>query len=67
MNIDSYSIGEPKIVDLLGRSVINVNIRQPILIQTAVTNNLDEEQPFIYIVQIKDENDFTVTLAMEDY
>ncbi|MBE44424.1 MAG: hypothetical protein CMO16_04505 [Thaumarchaeota archaeon] len=63
VNIDSYSIGEPKIVDLLGRSVINVNIRQPILIQTAVTNNLDEEQPFIYIVQIKDENDFTVTLA----
>ena len=44
VNIDSYSIGEPKIVDLLGRSVINVNIRQPILIQTAVTNNLDEEK-----------------------
>jgi hypothetical protein len=58
-----YSLSKPSLVDLLGGTVDTVTVGQPVLVQTTVTNNLDEEQPFVYIVQVKDENDFTVMLT----
>jgi len=63
VKIEPYSISEPKLVNLLERPISSVSIEQPVLIQTTVSNNLDEEQPFVYIVQVKDENEFTVMLT----
>jgi hypothetical protein len=63
VKIEPYSISEPKLLNLLERPVSSVSIEQPVLIQTTVSNNLDEEQPFVYIVQVKDENEFTVMLT----
>lgn len=63
VKIDPYSISEPKLVDLFGRSINAVNVEKPVLVQTTVTNNLEEDQPFVYILQVKDKNDFTVMLT----
>jgi hypothetical protein len=63
VKIDPYSISEPKVVDLVGRSISRINVEGPVLIQTTVTNNLEQEQPFTYIVQVKDDNDYTVMLT----
>jgi hypothetical protein len=61
--INPYSIDEPKLVDLLDRHVSNVSVEQTVLVQTRITNNLDQDQPFTYIVQVKDSNELTVMLT----
>jgi hypothetical protein len=58
-----YSISEPIMVDVSGSSIDNVVTGEPILVETKVTNNLDEEQAFTYILQVKDSNDYTVMLT----
>ena len=63
VKIDPYSISEPKLVDLFGRSIDTLNVEKPVLVQTIVTNNLEEDQPFVYILQVKDKDDFTVMLT----
>ncbi len=63
VKIEPYAISELKLVNLLDRPISSVSVEQPVLIQTTVSNNLDEEQPFVYIVQVKDENEFTVMLT----
>ncbi len=63
VKVDPYSMGEPKLVDLSGKRVDKIVTGLPVLIQTKITNNLDEEQPLIYILQVKDRNGFTVMLT----
>jgi len=63
VNMDPYSISEPELVDLFGNRIDEIVTGEPILVQTKVTNNLNEEQPFIYILQVKDSNEFTVMLT----
>jgi hypothetical protein len=63
VKIDPYSISEPKLVDLFGRSINALDAEKPVLVQTIVTNNLEEDQPFVYILQVKDKDDFTVMLT----
>lgn len=63
VKVDPYSISEPRVVSLLGKPVSSIAVEQPVLIQTTLTNNLDEEQLFTYIVQVKDEDEFTAMLT----
>ncbi len=63
VKIDPYSMSKPKLVNLFGGSLNNVDVQRPVLVQTTVSNNLDEDQPFVYIVEVKDRNDFTVMLT----
>ncbi|MFY3739663.1 MAG: hypothetical protein HMLIMOIP_000082 [Candidatus Nitrosomirales archaeon] len=58
-----YSISEPIMVDVSGSSIDSVVTGEPILVETKVTNNIDEEQAFMYILQVKDSNDYTVMLT----
>ncbi len=58
-----YSITELKLVDILGGSLSSVNVEHPVSVQSTINNNLDKDQPFVYIVQVKDENEFTVMLT----
>lgn len=60
---DPYSISEPSFTDLFGNEIDKIVVGQPVLVETKVTNNFDEEQPFIYILQVKDGEGFTVMLT----
>lgn len=61
--IEPYAVSEPTLVDIMGETIESIAVEQVVLIQTMITNNLDEEQPFVYIVQVKDEEGFTVMLT----
>ncbi|MFQ5969940.1 MAG: hypothetical protein ACE5J2_05555 [Nitrososphaerales archaeon] len=63
VRVDPYSISEPKLVDHFGDRIDRIFTGEPIIVETEVTNNLEEEQSFIYILQVKDSNGFTVMLT----
>ncbi|MFQ5969957.1 MAG: hypothetical protein ACE5J2_05640 [Nitrososphaerales archaeon] len=63
VKVNPYSISEPQLADLFGNRIDKIVTGLPVLVQTSVTNNLDEEQPFTYILQVKDTNGFTVMLT----
>ena len=63
VKVDSYSISEPELADLFGDRIKEVVAGQPVLVQTKVTNNLNEHQSFVYILQVKDSEGFTVMLT----
>jgi hypothetical protein len=59
-----YSItSEPKLAAPFGDGIEEIVTGQPVIVQTMVTNNLNEEQPFVYILQVKDSEGFTVMLT----
>jgi len=61
--VNPYSISEPELADPFGDRTDEIVTGQPVLVQTKVTNNLDEEQPFVYILQVKHSEGFTVMLT----
>ncbi len=54
---------EPEIVDSRGESVSSLMASEQVLIQSEITNSQKKNQPFAYIVQIKDEGGATVSLS----
>jgi hypothetical protein len=64
IKVAPYSItSEPKLVDPFGGRVEEIVTGQPVLVQTKVSNNLNKQQPFLYILQVKDSEGFTVMLT----
>lgn len=63
VKVNPYSISELQLADLFGNGIDKIVTGLPVLVHTSVTNNLDEEQPFTYILQVKDTNGFTVMLT----
>jgi len=62
IQVNPYSISEPRLADLFGKRIDKIVTGKPIFIKTKVTNNLDEKQSFTYILQVKDSDGFTVML-----
>jgi hypothetical protein len=54
---------EPEIVDSRGESVSSLMASEQVLIQSEITNSQKKNQPFAYIVQIKDDDGVTVALS----
>lgn len=52
-----------ELVDQTGAALTDVTVGSQVLIQSEVTNSQTKKQPFAYIVQIKDDNDVTVSLS----
>ncbi len=64
ISVAPYSItNEPKLVDPFGERIGQIVAGQPVLVQTKVSNNLNKQQPFVYILQVKDGEGFTVMLT----
>ena len=63
VKLDPYSMSEPKLADPFGEGIDEIVSGQPVVVQTKVTNNLNEQQSFVYILQVKDSEGFTVTLT----
>ena len=71
-NIQVYGIGslqkavisDERIVNLSGKSLgKNIIVNQSVQITAKITNTQENLQDFVYIVQIKDENDVVVKLG----
>ena len=57
-------INDERLVNLSGTTLgEHIIVNQQVQITAKITNTQEENQPFVYIVQIKDENDIVVKLA----
>ena len=62
--LERASISDPKLVNAFGIPIgNNVNVDQQIQISADITNNQDKSQNFVYLVQIKDKNNFVVSFG----
>jgi len=62
--LERASISNPKLVNAFGLPIgNNVNVDQQIQISADITNNQEKSQNFVYLVQIKDKNNFVVSFG----
>ena len=62
--LERASISDQKLVNAFGIPIgNNVNVDQQIQISADITNNQDKSQNFVYLVQIKDKNNFVVSFG----
>ena len=62
--LERAAISNPKLVNALSIPIgNNVNVDQQIQISSDITNNQDTSQNFVYLVQIKDKNNFVVSFG----
>jgi len=62
--LERASISNPKLVNAFGLPIgNNVNVDQQIQISADITNNQDKSQSFVYLVQIKDKNNFVASFG----
>lgn len=62
--LERATISDPRLVNAFGAPLFdNVNVNQQVQITADITNKQDKSQNFVYLVQIKDENGFVVSLG----
>jgi len=62
--LERASIEEPKLVNMIGASLGNsITVGQQVQISADVTNNQEKSQDFLYLVQIKDESGYVVSVG----
>jgi hypothetical protein len=66
LDANTMVASEPSFVDETGTKLTSARIGQTIGIRTAVSNNVNQNLTFAYLVQIKDSNDVTISLSWLD-
>jgi hypothetical protein len=62
--LQRVTISDPRLENAFEIQIVdNVNVYQQIQISADITNNQKKSQNFVYIVQIKNENDIVVSLG----
>ena len=62
--LERATISQPKLVNAFGAPIFdNVNVNQQVQVSTDITNQQTKSQNFVYLVQIKDEKGFVVSLG----
>ena len=61
--LDRTPASKPEIQDSQGKQLSYILVDQQVLIVADVTNALDKQQPFTYIVQIQDNDEVVVSLG----
>jgi hypothetical protein len=61
--LERAQASQPVLVDAGGVSISQVFTGQQVIIQSEVLNSQSKKQPFVYIVQVKDSNELTVSLS----
>ncbi len=62
--LERVSIMDPKLVNAFGASLGNsINADQQVQISSDVINNQEKSQKIAYLVQVKNENDFVVSIG----
>jgi len=63
-DLQKTTISDPRLVNTFGISIgNNVNVDQQIQISADITNNQEKSQNFVYLVQIKNNEGFVVSLG----
>ena len=58
------TINDPRLENAFGVPIVdNVNVNQQVQISADITNHQEKTQNFVYLVQLKDENDMVVSLG----
>lgn len=60
---ESVSSSEPSLLDYTGERLTQINAGEHIIIKSEIINNRNAEQPFVYIVQVKNEDGSVVSLS----
>jgi len=62
--LERATMNDPRLENAFGQAVVdNVNVNQQIQISTDITNNQAKSQNFVYLVQIKNEERFVVSVG----
>ena len=62
--LDRVSIAEPRLVNAFGVSLGNsINVEQLVQIASEVMNNQEKSQKIAYLVQVKDQNEFVISVG----
>ena len=62
--LERVSIEEPKLVNAFGASLGNsITVGQQVQVASDITNNQEKSQDFLYLVQIKDETGYAVSVG----
>ena len=62
--LERATMNDPRLENAFGQPVIdNVNVNQQIQISANITNNQVKSQNFVYLVQIKNEKNFVVSVG----
>jgi len=62
---ESTSPSTPSIKDLKGSKLDNVSVGQQVILSTTIANNLDKDQQFAAIIEVRDSSGITVFLAWQ--
>ena len=62
-SLDRAPATQTQLQNAQGEPLTNVLVDKQVLVVADVTNGQDREQPFVYIVQIKNENNTIISLA----
>jgi hypothetical protein len=61
--LQQATASDARIVDSTGNPLSKVSVNQQIQIVSSVTNNENNDQPFVYLVQIQDDSGITASLS----
>ena len=62
--LERVSIEDPRLVNAFGSSLGNsITVGQQVQVASDITNNQDKSQDFLYLVQIKDETGYSVSVG----
>jgi len=65
IELERVSIIDPKLVNVFGVSLGNsINVDQQVQISSDVINNQEKSQKIAYLVQVKNEKDFVVSIGL---
>ena len=62
--LERATINNPRLENAFGVPMVdNVNVNQQVQISADITNNQEKTQTFVYLVQIKDKEGFTISIG----
>jgi hypothetical protein len=64
-NIGSAGASAPSVRDVSGGAVDDVSVGQQVVLTTQVSNNIDDELPFVALVEVRDSSGITIYLAWQ--
>lgn len=59
------SPSEPEVKDVQGNSLDEIGVGQQVVLATTIQNNVEDERPFVAIIEVRDKDGITVFLAWQ--
>ena len=64
VELERATIADPRLENSFGKPVVdNVNVNQQVQISADITNHQEKSQNFVYLVQIKNEEQYVISLG----